>query len=285
MATCERCGATTGEDGRWNPARHLLETSIERDRAVNEAATLRAQVRAFKSKIPGQAHFIERSLGILNEWYDRWHTLWKKTDPNMFRTQEERTHFLRENDLKALGLWHAMRELREFWKEEGVWEGNPCDPNDLGKGVETEAPQTAEIAALKLKVEELEAERKRLVGLCCAVEEAAKDIGERNLKYIAERDALQKENDRLLGPRAAADLKEERCRSDTLIARQAAQIDTLRKDMELKDKALVALVQEGEPCERFMASAAPGGLQRNMKFVLAEVRKLWPEIFRPKEGA
>ena len=79
--------------------------------------------------------FIETSLGILNEWYDRWHHLWKKVNPKAFRTEEEKMQFLRENDLKALGLWHAMRELRVFWKAAGVWEGNPYDPDDPGKVV------------------------------------------------------------------------------------------------------------------------------------------------------
>ncbi len=79
--------------------------------------------------------FIGRSMEILQTWYDRWSGLWKKVNPKGFRTKEEMEHFLRENDLKALGLWHAMRELREYWRTAGVWEGNPFDPEDKGTTV------------------------------------------------------------------------------------------------------------------------------------------------------
>lgn len=79
------------------------------------------------------AEFITKSMGILSTWYDRWSGLWKKVNPKAFRTEEEKNTFLRENDLKALGLWHAMRDLRAYWKEAGVWDGNPYDPDDAGE--------------------------------------------------------------------------------------------------------------------------------------------------------
>ncbi len=81
------------------------------------------------------AEFITKSMGILDEWYNRWHGLYKKVNPKHFRTKEEMEHFLRENDLKALGLWHAMRDLRAFWRKAGVWFGNPYDPDDAGEVV------------------------------------------------------------------------------------------------------------------------------------------------------
>jgi hypothetical protein len=77
--------------------------------------------------------FIAKSLSILHEWHHRWSEVWRLVNPKAFRTEAEKEHFLRENELKAYGLWHAMRELRVFWREAGVWDGNPFDVDDVGE--------------------------------------------------------------------------------------------------------------------------------------------------------
>lgn len=88
-----------------------------------------------KDKAPPEdfPEFISKSLGILHEWHYRWSEVWRLVNPKAFRTDAEREHFLRENELKAYGLWHAMRELRVYWREAGVWDGNPYDPDDVGE--------------------------------------------------------------------------------------------------------------------------------------------------------
>lgn len=50
MPTCGTCGAYTDEKGRWAPAKHLLLTSDERDRAVVECEELRTRL-VQKSKV------------------------------------------------------------------------------------------------------------------------------------------------------------------------------------------------------------------------------------------
>jgi hypothetical protein len=76
--------------------------------------------------------FLSKTLSIMDMWYERWHTLYEKVDPKAFSSDQQRADFLRENDWKALAVWHAMREVRVYWQEAGVWDGNPYDPSDKG---------------------------------------------------------------------------------------------------------------------------------------------------------
>lgn len=77
--------------------------------------------------------FLQRSLDILHEWYDRWSNLWKKVNPSFFKNPADREQWLHDNSTKSLAVWHAMRELRQYWHSSGVWEGNPYTPEDHGR--------------------------------------------------------------------------------------------------------------------------------------------------------
>ena len=77
--------------------------------------------------------FLTRSMEILFEWYDRWHDLMKKVNPRYFKNPEDRAEWLHDNDMKTLAVWHAIRELRQYWHAAGVWEGNPYTPEDRGR--------------------------------------------------------------------------------------------------------------------------------------------------------
>jgi hypothetical protein len=78
------------------------------------------------------AEFLRQTHDLLYEWYERWHTLWKKVHPEALGGREAKIAWAREQDLKALAVWHALRDMRSYWHECGLWEGNPYDANDMG---------------------------------------------------------------------------------------------------------------------------------------------------------
>lgn len=51
MPSCPKCTAYVDEDGRHAPAKHLLQTSNERDRAVAETGELRWAVGSMRGEI------------------------------------------------------------------------------------------------------------------------------------------------------------------------------------------------------------------------------------------
>lgn len=77
--------------------------------------------------------FLETTQDIGLEWYWRWEGLWKKVNPKLFKHQEDQDEWLREQQTKALAVWHAVRAMRMFWQQAGLWRGNPFDPKDKGE--------------------------------------------------------------------------------------------------------------------------------------------------------
>lgn len=85
-------------------------------------------------KVPPEtfAELLKTTNEILSTWYERWSNLHKQVKPTAFSTRRQRQAWLREQDWKALAVWHAMREIRAYWQKAGVWHGNPYDPEDKG---------------------------------------------------------------------------------------------------------------------------------------------------------
>jgi hypothetical protein len=67
MPSCDKCGAFTDETGKWAPAKHLSDTSTERDKAVKEAVEVRWTIGAMRGEVTKAQLEVETGVEIDDE--------------------------------------------------------------------------------------------------------------------------------------------------------------------------------------------------------------------------